>query len=198
MPQHVRKRQERGQRVVERAVQEDLLGVRTADATDGGVAQHPVRCGQRRFRNFLQARRRAGRGVRALREAPADEPQCLADVAVPEHQRLHRRPPRARSRPLTLAHSRTRRQFEKLENKRASPSPRRVVRANAATGLHRAENDTRARSTFRRARRGYRVSMQRVLRSPLTWIAVILLIAAAVALVLIYSGGGNGGGGGGY
>jgi len=64
--------------------------------------------------------------------------------------------------------------------------------------LHRAENGTRALSTFRRARRGYRVSMQRVIRSPLTWIAVILLIAAAVALVLIYSGGGNGGGGGGY
>ena len=89
--EHVWERQERGQRVVERPVQEDLLGVGSADAGSTWCRTTPSR------RQAVSARvPPAGWSVRPERctrvvDPSTDEADRLANEAVPEHECLHER-----------------------------------------------------------------------------------------------------------
>ena len=98
VPQDVRERQERRERVVEPPVQEDLLGVGAADAGDGGIAEHPVRGRGDRLGDVLEARRRGRGDERTVPQCTAHFRDRLTGKVVPEHERLHVAPLTLRDR----------------------------------------------------------------------------------------------------
>ena len=87
--EHVGEGQQRRQGIVEPAVEEDLLGVRSAQTRHGGLARHPTRTRRHGFRNVLQAHRRERPHIAPGVDPAADLGHRLPDQAVAEHQGLH-------------------------------------------------------------------------------------------------------------
>ena len=92
VPEDVRERDERGEWVVPRAVQEYLLGIGAAQAADHGLAFHPAGGRRDGLGHLLQADGGVPRDEHALVHPAADRRRGLPRQVVLEHERLHLTP----------------------------------------------------------------------------------------------------------
>ena len=90
VPEHVRKRHQRGERVVAGPVEQDLLHVGAAQPREGRLHPDPVRGGQRELFHVLDPDRREAGDERPAVHAAAHGRSRLPGQVVPEDQRPHR------------------------------------------------------------------------------------------------------------